>query len=77
MEKFRAEFPPLYELKDCINDPNSLEAYFQNFDEKLAVPDVKDIYLRSERALQELDAAAWEDLKNEAIPYLERSDKKR
>lgn len=77
MEQFRAEFPRLYELKDCIKNPESPETYFQTFDEKLAIPHVRDVYLRSEWALQELDAVAWEDLKSEAIPYLERRDKKR
>lgn len=77
MEQFRAELPRLYELKDCIKDPQSPEAYFQTFDEKLTIPHVRDVYLRSEWALRELDAAAWQSLKSEAIPYLERRDKKR
>lgn len=75
---FRAEFPRLYELKDSVKDPKSPNAYFQDFDEKLANSvHVREVYLRTERALQELETVAWEHLKNEAIPYLERRDKKR
>lgn len=74
MEDFRAEFPRLYELKDCIKDQNSCNAYFQNFDEKLAIPHIKDVYLRTEWALRALDGVAWEHLRNEAVPYLERQD---
>jgi len=77
MEQFRSILPRLYELKDCVKDPNSPDAYFQNFDEKLAIPHVRDSYLRSEWVLRELDSAAWEDLKKEAIPYLEKRNKKR
>lgn len=77
MEQLRAEFPRLYELNDCMKDPGCPEAYFQTFDEKLVIPHVRDVYLRSEWALQELDPVAWESLKNEAIPYLERRDRKR
>lgn len=77
MEQFRAVLPRLYELKDCIKLPNSPDAYFQNFDEKIAVAHVRDVYLRSEWALQKLDSAAWADLKGEAVHYLERRNKKR
>ena len=78
MEIYRAELPRLYELRDCITDPSSPDAYFRNFDENLALSShIRDIYLRYERDLQELDEAAWHDLKTEAMPYLQRRDKKR
>ncbi|HEV2277156.1 MAG TPA: hypothetical protein VGS02_03200 [Acidobacteriaceae bacterium] len=77
MKQFRAELPRVYELRDCIKDPESPEVNFQSFDEKLAISHVRDVYLRSELALQELDGAAWESLKKEAIPYLKKQDKKR
>lgn len=74
MDDFRADFPRLYELKHCIKDQNARKTYFQNFDQKLAIPHIKDVYLRTEWALQELDGVAWQHLRNEAVPYLERED---
>jgi hypothetical protein len=74
---FRAELPRLYELRDCIDDPASPDAYFQNFDQKLADSEhIRDIYLRWERLLEGLDAKAWEHLKKEAAPRLTQRDKK-
>jgi hypothetical protein len=74
---FRAELPRLYELKDCIADESSPEAYFHDFDQNLARSGhVKDIYLRYERDLQGLDDNAWEHLKGEAFPRLTAHDKK-
>jgi hypothetical protein len=68
---FRTELPRLYELKDCIGDPASPEAYFQNFDHNLAGSEhIKNVYLRRERALQGLEAAAWKHLKGEASRFL-------
>lgn len=74
---FRSELPRLYELKDCITDPASPDAYFHNFDQVLAQSaHVKGIYLRYERDLQGLDDKAWEHLKGEALPRLTACDKK-
>jgi hypothetical protein len=68
---FRAELPRLYDLKDCISDLNSPNAYFREFDQKLASSaHVKDLYLRWERTLQGLDPNAWEHLKDECRPRL-------
>jgi hypothetical protein len=67
---FRTELPRLYELRDLISNPRSPDAYFQNFDENLSSPDVKQIYVRWEADLQRLDPDAWRFLKNEAAPYL-------
>jgi hypothetical protein len=74
---FRAELPRLFELKDCIDDPASPDAYFQDFDQKLARSTHKrEVYLQWERVLQGLDAEAWEHLKKEAAPRLTKPDKK-
>lgn len=73
---FRTELPRLYELKDCIADPASPDAYFQNFDHNLAGSEhIKDVYLRRERALQRLDDDAWKHLKGEASRFLTARDK--
>jgi hypothetical protein len=62
-------------LKDCITDPSSPNAYFQNFDQNLASSEhIRDVYLRRERALQGLDAAAWNHLKGEASRFLTARD---
>jgi hypothetical protein len=77
MQCLRAELPRLYELKDRIADPNSSDAYFQDLEQKLAdSAHVKEIYLRWERLLDELDTTAWEQLKKEAVPRLTNRDKK-
>src|SRR5260370_32996224 len=71
MQCLRAELPRLYELKGCVADPKSPDAYFQNFDKNLAnSAHIREIYLRTERVLQELDALAWEHLRKEAVPHL-------
>lgn len=65
-------------MKDCVKDPSSPHAYFQNFDQELASSShIKDVYLRTEGPLQELDAVAWEHLRREAVAYLERRDNER
>ena len=62
---------------DCIADPESPDAYFQDFERKLANSShVKDVYLRTERVLRELDTPGWEHLKSEAVPRLTRRDKR-
>jgi hypothetical protein len=73
----RQELPRLYELKDCITDPASSDAYFRGFDQNLASSaHVKDLYLRQERVLQGLDDGAWEHLKGEARPRLTSRDRR-
>lgn len=68
---FRAELPRLYELRDCIDDQASPDAYFRDFDQNLTrYPEAKDFYLRQECALQGLDDEAWGHLKEEARPRL-------
>ena len=74
---FRAELPRLYELRDCISDPTSPDAYFRDFDQDLArYADAKEFYLRYERDLQGPDDKAWEVLKGRALQYLTARDKK-
>jgi hypothetical protein len=73
---FRAELPRLYELRDCIADPASSDAYFRDFDQNLArSAHVKDVYLRQERMLKGLDDQAWEHLKGETLSLLTAHDK--
>lgn len=72
----RTELSRLYELSDRIADPSSSDAYFRNFDQNLAHSDVKDVYLRQERALQGLDDKAWEHLRGEALPLLIARDRR-
>lgn len=74
---FRQELPRLYELKDCIADPTSSDAYFRSFDQNLVTSaHVKDLYLRQERVLRELDDTAWKHLKGEARARLTAYDKR-
>jgi hypothetical protein len=68
---FRTELPRLYDLKDCIRDPNSFDAYFLDFENRLVgSAHVKDVYVQLENTLQGLDAQAWEHLKSESRSLL-------
>jgi hypothetical protein len=74
----RAEMPRVYELCDLIADRSNPSSYFQDFDRSVASePDKKRVWLSREREFQRLDAAAWEFLKDEALPYLSARDSKR
>lgn len=75
---FRDKLPRLYELRDLIDDPTSVNAYFQDFEKHLkdSPHHVVQIYVRWERTLQTLDLDAWEFLRNEARPYLTCRDGK-
>lgn len=78
MTDFRREFPRLYELRDCIEDPESPDAYFQNFEETLRDSgNAYELYLQLEEALQALDETAWRYLKEEARPHLLKRDETR
>lgn len=74
---FRMQMPRLHELRDLISDPNSLDAYFQNFEKNVqgSPRHVKKIYLSWENELNGLDGNAWELLKSEASSYLIRKDR--
>ncbi len=67
---FRDELPRLYELKDQIKQPNSPNAYFQDFESKLRNPHIKKKYLDLEQELRGLDSGSWKSLREEASPYL-------
>ena len=77
MRRFRQEFPRLYELKDCIANPKAPKAYFQNLDENLADHQIREVYLRWERILKELDHEAWKKLKTDVLPRLTQRDRNR
>jgi len=75
---FAEEFPRLYELKDAVPDPTHPNAYFQHFAERLVESEhVRYVYMKVERPLGVLDAEAWRDLKERAIPFLTARDEKR
>jgi hypothetical protein len=73
---FRTQLPRIHELRDATADPESPDAYFQNFDGYLQGSNhVKEYYGRLETALQGLDHNAWEFLKGDASPYLATRDR--
>ncbi|MDI6728077.1 MAG: hypothetical protein QMD44_04010 [Thermodesulfovibrionales bacterium] len=72
---FRKELPRLYELRDQIKEPNSPNAYFRDFENKLKDSHWKEKYLDLEKELQGLEPNAWEFLKNEAAPHLIKDSK--
>jgi len=74
MKRFHREFPRFYELKDCIANPGTPDAYFQNFDANLEKSWIREVYLRWEWALQALDVDAWKQLKADVVPRLTRRD---
>ncbi len=67
------QFPRVYELRDLINDPNSENEYFNNFEDLINQPsqDLRyDYWMTRERGLEKLDQDAWEFLKNKVLPLL-------
>jgi hypothetical protein len=55
----------------------SPDAYFQDFDEKLAnSAHIKGVYRQWERVLEGIDSQGWGHLKREAVPRLTKRDKK-
>ena len=73
----RAEMPRVYELCDLIAHRSSPSSYFQDFDRSVASEaEKKRVWLAREREFQRLDDAAWEFLKDEALPYLSARDRK-
>ena len=68
---YRKELPRVYELRDLAQSPPSAEAYFYDFDNKLADNRVRLKYFRHiEAELRQLDAAAWDFLKAQLSPLL-------
>jgi hypothetical protein len=73
----RAEMPRVCELCDLIADRSSPSSYFQDFDRSVASEaEKKRVWFAREREFQRLDDAAWEFLKDEALPYLSARDSK-
>lgn len=66
--------PRVFELRDLIDEPQSPDAYFQDFELTLCDGLAREIWLAREREFQLLDATSWETLKEEAQPYLTRHD---
>jgi hypothetical protein len=73
---YRNDFPRLYELRDQIKSPDNLNPFWKNLDATLQDPDKRRKCRPYETALQSLDSAAWEFLKEEASKYLIKWDEK-
>jgi hypothetical protein len=68
---YRHELTRVYELREMIQDPLSLNAYFRDFDEHLREYPVMLKHFRDiEKEPQGLDASAWNHLKGKAAPFL-------
>ena len=67
---YAGRLPRLFELKDALEDPAHVDAYFQDFETKLANRHVFDQYERLERYLGALDAESWGDFRNRAARKL-------
>jgi|ERR1035441_5310122 hypothetical protein len=74
---FRSHLPRLYELRDLIPDPDSPDAYFQDFEAVLQDHLAKAVFAGWERKVQDLDEDAWKTLKGEASQYLRCRDPRR
>jgi hypothetical protein len=77
---FRKEFPRMYELRDPIKSPDSLNPFWKDLDVTFQDPVKGSVMRRASRpieaALQSLDSDAWEFLKNEAAGHLTKWDEK-
>lgn len=68
---YRKELARVYELHDIAQNPPSPDAYFSDFDNKLAESLVRLKHFRDiEAELQALDTAAWDYLKEQLVPLL-------
>ncbi len=76
----RKEFPRMYELRDQIKSPDSLNPFWKDLDVTLQDPVKGSVMRRASRpieaALQSLDSDAWEFMKNEAAAHLSKWDEK-
>jgi len=66
----------MYELRNQIKSPDSLNSFWKNLDENLQNPVKRIRYCPYEYALQSLDSAAWEFLKNKLAKPLTKWDEK-
>jgi hypothetical protein len=71
---FRSQLPRFYELKDLITDPSAPTPYFQGLEDRLQTPEWFAVFSAWEKQFQGLDNKAWELLKTEAVPYLDKKD---
>lgn len=72
---FRKEFPRMYELRDQIENHDTLNRFWKNLDICLQDEGRRIVCRPFENALEELDSAAWDFLKKEAFVWLTRWDK--
>jgi len=56
----RLRLPRLFALKDSIDNPSNPDAYFQDFDTKLANRHIFDQYEKLEKYLAALDGRSWD-----------------
>jgi hypothetical protein len=74
----RNEMPRINELRNSLKNPNSLDTYFQDFENSiLALPVKQKHFIHIEADLSGLDPVAWTYLKRKAAPLFERRDQKR
>lgn len=75
---FRAQLPRLYELRDCVPEPDCDDSYFRDFNALLErSPLASEFYRSLELKLHCLDGDAWKALKSEASQYVMVKDKSR
>jgi hypothetical protein len=67
----RSEFPRVFELIDLIEDRDSPDSYFREFEIRVTQEaDMACAWRARESEFQRLDNTAWDFLKTEAAPYL-------
>jgi hypothetical protein len=72
----RKEFPRMYELRDQIKSPDSLNPFWKDLDVIFQDPVRRMACRPYEDALQSLDSAGWKFLKNEETPHLTKWNEK-
>ena len=73
---FRNELPRVYELRDMLEDPSHPDAFPQDLEETLGNSRALGAFRKLERWLDELDDAAWQDLREKAAPRLVSKQRK-
>jgi hypothetical protein len=73
---FRKNFGRLYELRDCLTNPESPDSCLKNLESDLNDPDARKEFEPIEFALAQLDDTAWHDIKSRAVQYLTKWDEK-
>ena len=74
---FRNEFLRMYELRDQIKNPDSLNQFWKNLDVNIQNIVWREACRPYEDALKKLDSTAWEFIKKEASVHQNRWDKKK